>query len=240
MRSKSAQISIAIVCLVLGIMLAVQFKTNRSVNETLTPERVKELTQELNKVIEDRDTLAQEVDSLREKLQNFRETDQAMADLQDELSKANMAAGTSAVHGPGIIITLNDSPRTLQAGEDPNYGIIHDQDLVLVVNELRASGAEAIAINGERLTSMSEIRCAGTLILVNWAKIGPPFVLQAIGDPEMLESGMNIRGGHLDTLKYLGLQVSVQKVEDIELPAYSRPMKFTFAQPPQPKEKAET
>lgn len=239
MRNKGAQFSIAVVCVVLGIMLAVQFKTTQSLNTDLVPARVEELTQKLNTVTNERDTLGEEVLSLREKLKNVREDNQAMADLQEELQKANMVAGLVSLEGPGVTVTLNDSTRNLQAGENSNALIIHDSDLLMVINELKASGAEAISINGERLTSMSEIRCAGTLILVNWTKIGPPFVIKAIGNPDMLESGLLIKNGFVESLKYLGIQVHIQKSEKIEIPAYSGRMDFTFGKPVQYKEKAE-
>jgi uncharacterized protein YlxW (UPF0749 family) len=108
---------------------------------------------------------------------------------------------------------------------------VHDYDLLTLVNEMRASGAEAIAVNEQRLTAVSEIRCAGTLILVNWVRIGPPYVIKAIGDPDMLTSGLNIRGGHLETLKILGVQTNLQKTDNMELPAYNGIVKFTHAVP---------
>ncbi len=239
MKNKSAQISIALVCLVLGVLLAIQFKATENYQTDLIPERINELTQKLNTVTEQRDALGEEVLSLRDKLIHVRETDKAMKDLQDELQKMQMAAGTIPVEGPGVAVSLNDSKLNLQPGDNANYSIVHDTDLLAIINELKASGAEAIAINGERLTAMSEIRCAGTLILVNWTKIGPPFLIEAIGDPDMLQSGLLLNGGYLTTLKFLGLQASVQKSQNIKLPAYSGPMKITYAVPSQYKEKAE-
>lgn len=239
MRGKGAVLSIAIVSLVLGIMLAIQFKTTQNINSDLVPARVNDLTQKLNTVTEEREALAEEVLSLREKLKNVRDYNQAMADLQDELQTANMVAGLTSAEGPGVILTMNDSPRNLQAGENPNPLLIHDQDLLIIVNELKASGAEAISINGERLTAMSEIRCAGTMILVNWTKIAPPFEIKAIGNPDMLESGLLIKGGYLESLKFLGIQANIQKVEKLEVPAYSGRTKFSYSKPVQFKEKAE-
>ena len=78
---------------------------------------MEELSQSLIEVTKQRDALYEEVQELRDKLQNIRQVDQAMADLQDEIMKANMAAGLVPVSGPGIILTLNDSNRTLQSGK---------------------------------------------------------------------------------------------------------------------------
>lgn len=240
MRSKGAQLSIAIVCIVLGIMLAVQFKTTeRYEQNNLSTSRVEDLTQELNTVTEERDTLAQEVISLRAKLENTRETDQAMADMQEEIQKANLYAGLVPVEGKGIILTLNDSSRALQNDESISSGLIHDQDLLIIVNELKASGAEAISVNGERIAAMSEIRCAGTTILINWNKIAPPFTIKAIGDPAMLESGLLIKNGYLESLKLLGFPVNIQKSDKVQIPAYNGRVKFTFGSPLKTTEEAE-
>lgn len=237
-NNNGALISIAAVCLVLGIMMSIQFKSTQGVGPTMVPSRLTELTEKLDKVTEERDALADEVLDLREKLKNVREFDTAMADLQDELQNASMAAGMLEVEGPGIIIKLDDSPRALKTGDNPNEAIVHDLDLLIVVNDLKASGAEAISVNGERIISMSEIRCAGTLILVNWIKLAPPFEIKAIGDPEMLESGITMKGGHLLLLKNLDYIVSVQKMEKINIPAYSGRMKFTYGSPIPYKERA--
>ncbi|NLJ71386.1 MAG: DUF881 domain-containing protein [Syntrophomonadaceae bacterium] len=236
--NNGALISIAAVCLILGIMMAIQFKSTQEVNPDMFPGRVTELTEKLDKAIEERDVLADEVLELREKLKNVREFDIAMADLQDELQKASLAAGMLEIEGPGIVIKLDDSPRALKAGDNPNEAIVHDWDLLLVVNDLKASGAEAISVNGERIISMSEIRCAGTLILINWVKVAPPFEIKAIGDPDMLESGMTMTGGHLMALKNLDYIVAVQKNENINIPAYSGRMKFTYGSPIPYKERA--
>ncbi|HBQ84989.1 MAG TPA: hypothetical protein DD811_00665 [Syntrophomonas sp.] len=219
-------------------MLAVQYRTSNRETELL-PGRDKELLLKLQTVTEERDSLAREVISLRDKLSNIGGNDKATSDLQDELRKANLAAGLIPVHGPGIIVTLNDSPQALQAGSDPNALLVHDDDLLRVTNELKASGAEAISVNNERLTATSEIRCAGTTILVNTSKIAPPFVIKAIGDPDILQSGVQIKYGYLEQLKAIGIQVQVQKVDDVTVPAYAGLTKFNYSKPVQYKEKAD-
>lgn len=233
MKFKGAQVSIAVVCLILGIMLAVQFRSNENSPRNLSGDRWTEITVQLDNLQRERDFLAEEVLSLREKLEDAASNQQGntVKALNEELAKANMAAGLVAVKGKGIIVTLNDSPRGLQPGEDPNLYLIHDEDLLKVVNELWAAGAEAISVNGHRLVTNSEIRCAGTTILVNVNKIAPPFVINAIGDPEILESSLRIKGGWLETLQLWGIQAQIQPSDSIEVPAYKGLMKFQYAQP---------
>jgi uncharacterized protein YlxW (UPF0749 family) len=115
-------------------------------------------------------------------------------------------------------------------GEDPNGLLVHDVDIQDVVGELKASGAEAISVNEERIIAMTEIRCAGTTILVNTNKIAPPFIIKAIGDSQMLESGLTIKGGAAQKLKDYGLQVQIQKYNNVELPAYSGVIKTKYSQ----------
>ena len=239
MRSKGAQISIAVVCLILGIMLAVQFRTNSAIQATQTDGRVAELTQKLQTVTSERDALAEEVLGLRSKLSNFRQTDQALADLQQEIIDANMAAGLAAVEGPGIILTVDDSPLYYQVGENANAYIVHDYDLLNIVNELKSSGAEAISVNGKRIIAMSEIRCAGPTIIVNADRIAPPFEIRVIGNPDILESGLLMPGGRLEQLKVLGMPVQIQKLEKVEIPAYTGSFRFNYGAPVDYKEKAE-
>jgi len=214
-------------------MLAVQFRTNEGSPRNLSGDRWTEITVQLDNLKRERDYLAEEVISLRNKLEEAasHQEGEAVKALNEELAKANMAAGLVAVRGKGVIVTLNDSPRGLQPGEDPNLYLIHDEDLLKVVNELRAAGAEAISINGQRLVANSEIRCAGTTILVNVNKIAPPFVINAIGDPEVLKSSLLIKGGWLETLEIWGIKAQIQPSDNIEVPAYKGSIKYQFARP---------
>jgi len=221
------------ICLLVGIMLSVQFRTSESYGPNLRDTRVDELVLKNSSLNEEKNALSQEVVSLREKLTNVDSGNKLTTDLQEELRKSNMAAGLIPVSGPGIIVTLDDSPRALQPGGNPNDLLVHDEDILKIVNEMKASGAEAISINDERITAMSEIRCAGTTILVNWNKIAPPFVIKASGDPQLLESGLSIRGGYLEQLKSFGLQTQLVRNDKIDIPAYNGALKFQYTTPKQ-------
>ncbi|NMC26602.1 MAG: DUF881 domain-containing protein, partial [Syntrophomonadaceae bacterium] len=111
MRSTAGKISIMAICLLVGILLAVQFKTSTNYGANLRESRIDELAFRNSTLTEEKEALSKEVISLREKLTNAASESQLTADLQAELKKANMTAGLVPVYGPGIVVTLNDSPR---------------------------------------------------------------------------------------------------------------------------------
>lgn len=234
MSSRGAQVSIiAAVCLILGIMLAMQFKANLESPTNLTSDRWAELTVQMDNLRKERDALAEEVLTLREKLAQSAagSSSKAGAAMREELAKMNMIAGLTPVRGPGIIVVLQDSPAELQLGTDPNNYLIHDYDLLNIVNELKAAGAEAISINGQRLVASSEIRCAGPTIMINATRIASPFEIRAIGDPATLESSLRLRGGYVEQMELWGARVKIQRQENIEIPAYKGSIKFEYAKP---------
>ena len=106
---------------------------------------------------------------------------------------AKFLAGLTAVKGPGIIVTLNDSKNPFPSGLPPGYAppnIIHDTDINQVVNELKAAGAEAVSVNDQRLVAVSPVRCAGPTVFVNNTQRRPRrYIIKAIGDPKTLADG---------------------------------------------------
>lgn len=227
---KRGQISIAIVLLFLGMMIAVQVRATQQAEQNVPTARVQELTARLKEVKEERDSLVIEVDDLRTKLNQVSAGGASQA-IRDELAKARMEAGVLPVKGKGVEVTMNDSPKEIQPGEDPNLYILHEEDLLKVVNELRAGGAEAMSINGQRILATSEIRCAGNTILVNTKKVVPPITILATGNPDTLKSGLEIKGGIFEQLKYWGLVATVEKSDDITIPGFSGPVTFNYTSP---------
>lgn len=113
--------------------------------------------------------------------------------LNEQLQEMKAFAGLTELEGPGVKVILKDNA---QAGLMPQDGdLIHDIDVLRVTNELYNAGAEAISVNGQRLVGITDIRCAGTIINVNGVKVASPFVISAIGDPEMIYSGFTMNGG---------------------------------------------
>lgn len=229
---QRGQITTAIVLLALGLMLTIQYRTTREIQQNVPITRAQEITSRLKEVSEERDNLKQDVTDLRAKLERAAKSDDAATRaIKDELNKTRMLAGLTAVKGEGVQLVLNDSPKKLQPGEDPNLYILHEEDLLKVVNELRSGGAEAISINGQRILATSEIRCAGTTVLVNTKKVVPPLNILATGDPAALQSSLEIKGGILETIRFWGLVAEVEQKKDITVPAYSGTIRFDFSKP---------
>lgn len=139
--------------------------------------------------------------------------------LAKELALAKMAAGAVDVTGPGVIIKLDDGVRPLYSGEDPNNVIVHDMDLLSIVNELNLSGAEALSINGQRITSTSELSCSGYSVRVNDIFIARPFIIKAIGDPKTLKAGLLAPYQVGDLLLAWGLIFEVEEAETLTIEA---------------------
>ena len=146
-----------------------------------------------------------------------------------EIVRLKAFAGDFEMHGKGIKLVLDDSKIASKPGENPNLYIIHDDDLLRVINELRAAGAEAIAINGERIVAMSEIRCAGPTLSVNNNRSAPPYEIKAIGNPNNLESALKLRGGVLENFKFWGIQADLSQSDDIVIPAFKGRKSFEYA-----------
>ncbi|HEY3424847.1 MAG TPA: DUF881 domain-containing protein, partial [Negativicutes bacterium] len=218
---KQGQVAIAMVCVVLGIMLAVQFRTTQDIRSTIPFQRIEDLSQRLSQTEKERDALLKQVHELRQT------PDAETASHEMELIK--MGAGVVALEGPGVMVTIDDSKRPSKLGENPNLYLIHDDDILKVINELWAAGAEAISINEQRLIASSEIRCAGPTLSVNNTRYSPPYEIRVIGDSQTLENALKMRGGVVETLQFWGIQVSIKSQENVKIPAYKGTFRFEHA-----------
>jgi len=132
-------------------------------------------------------------------------------------------AGLTAVHGPGVTVELADSTMRESPSGDPNDLVVHEQDLQSVVNALWAAGAEAIAVNGERITATSAIRCVGNTLLLHGTVYAPPYRIAAIGNAATLEAGLRRDAGverYAVAAEAFGLRFGVTRSDLLALPAF--------------------
>lgn len=157
--------------------------------------------------------LSQKIDELQGRLENYRagETDYdgLENELFNELSKYDIITGKLDVEGEGIRIEMADSTRILEPGENISNFIIHNSDVLEVINELRSYGAEVISLNGYRLNWDSKIDCAGPVIYVDNFVAGTPFVIEAIGDKDVLYAGLESQDSIVQLLRYWEIMVNI-------------------------------
>lgn len=151
--------------------------------------------------------------------------------VADLVGRLEIATGVSAVSGPGVVLTLDDAPATKDPTASPGVGSLSagrvlDRDLQGVVNGLWAAGAEAISINGVRLSARTAIRSAGAAILVDFKPLSPPYRIEAIGRSNTLETGFvdSVSGRRLQTLSSVsGISYGLQRADRLTLPAGTEP-----------------
>ena len=222
--NKQAKLVVVLISAILGFMIATQLRTVDNLKAAaITYQRVEDLTEQLKRNEKEKADLAAELEKL--KAENSHEF------YAKELMQLNMYAGTLEMRGPGVTVVIDDSKVAAKPGDNPNLYLIHDDDLLKVINELKAAGAEALSINNQRIIATSEIRCAGPTVSVNNVRSSPPYVIKAIGDPQSLDVSLKMRGGVIETLKFWGIQVQTKKEESITVPAYKGTFHFEYAKP---------
>lgn len=225
---------LGIMCMLLSIGIAVQVKT---VNDSSTgvgkTQKENELRDSVLRWKERYEALYNEEIQKEEELENLRnevaKKDTDSVHSSEELQESNLLLGLYEVSGQGIIVTLKDANASTVLGNASDY-VVHDGDLLEVVNALKNAGAEAISINEQRIVGTTAITCAGNIIKVNGEKIGSPFEIKAIGLTEKLNGALTMPGGYLKWLEEDGVQVKVEKSNNIVIPKYNGIYHFEYAE----------
>lgn len=228
-KNMKFQLSIAFVCLVLGFMLFVQFKTIKQSVGPVSEYRARELATVVKKLTEEKTALLKIKSDYEAKIGAYENTAANSSStskvLKEELDKARILAGLTDVEGPGVTIQIDDGKYAIEN----NYAIITHEMLLQVINELNAAGAEAISINKQRIISETEIRQAGIWINVNTVKLAPPFTIKAIGDPKQLEAALLLRGGVKDQFTESGVTVGIEKTDKVGVEKFDGIIEHKYA-----------
>lgn len=153
-----------------------------------------------------------EIKTIEEEISNQEKT---YFNLIEDIDLLRMVTGEVGVKGEGIHVTLADAE--YDGEENPNDYIVHERHIQLVVDELLVAGAEAVAINGQRINQKSYIQCIGPVIEIDGEISFAPFEITAIGNKEILDESLNLIGGVKDQLVNENIQVRIQKENDIML-----------------------
>ena len=222
------QVALTLICVLLGFAISLQLRSVRINRSTATDNlRAQELQTQLNAEKEKNESLAADLEDAKNQLAEFRKNSENSGAISSIVSEK--LAGLTALTGPGVTVSLSDA-KTPPTANPPENSIIHDSDIRTVLNELLASGAEALSINGERIISTSSIRCVGPTVIINNTRLSSPFVITAIGDAKTLEAGLIIKGGVVDALTPWGIDIDIATFDKVNIPAYTGVSTFKYAE----------
>lgn len=227
MNKNKIALILGTMCLVLTAAIIVQINTIKSASKTVgtTLKDNSELKDELLRAQEEYNNLHENLEKTEQKLeetrQNATKNDENDIAQEEEIKKNQTLLGLTEVEGPGLIIKLDDN-REVESDEVLNISeyLVHDADLLFIINELFNSGADAIAINGQRIVSTTSILCDGNIIRVNGKMIGVPINIEAIGYPERMYGALVRPGSYLEYMANDGVQVYVEKTNYLRLPKF--------------------
>jgi len=221
---------------ILGVLISAQWQTQStrlpfaSRYQVTLAEGVVELQAEQERLKQQLASLRAELDAIQSRAAAF---GPIAADLEARLARAKEAAGLTRVSGDGILLTLDDGrvPSTAPA-RTIELAIVHSTDITDVINVAWSAGAEAISVNGERITAASA--CVGAVIQINGTLLSPPFVFTIVGPPERLSASLSDPAQLVDQKRRrdaFGLRLRFERGTDLRVPAYNGTIAVRFATP---------
>lgn len=233
-------IAVLVVCLVAGLLIATTREVShgneiRAADSTRLSDLVRQAQTEVDRAARTRDELAAQVEELQETAAG---TDTRVAEVLTESRALADAAGLTELSGRGVVVTLTDAPRDADgkypAGASPDDLVVHQQDVQSVLNALWAGGAEAVAMQDQRIVNTSAPRCIGNTLLLHGRTYSPPYVVTAIGDPARLAATLANEPGIKMFKQYAvryGLGYTQQQSDALTVPAYNGQLHTEYARP---------
>ena len=233
----SWQLTLGIALLVLGFLVTAQLRSEAP--------RVRYTTQERPPLVEtalglqsQQEQLKDRILGLRAQIQDLEAKGQGNAalarQLNADLDAVREAAGLISLQGTGVVFQLLDSSDQVPAGNNGTDYRVSANDVRVLVQELWLAGAEAVSINGERITGASAILDIGGSVLVNSAFLAPPYQISAIGPPDLydqLSRAQGFRDFVRARAEAFGIQVSYAVLKDAVVPAYAGTLNLRYARP---------
>ena len=234
MKNHEADIFIFIAFIIIGILIAMNISFSREGSTLLlSASQYADAVNTRNKLLNDISNSSKLYREREAKLVKYKygneDEEVVKKELKDELEINNEVLGVSAVKGPGIKIELNDASTEFVTNQfEYQLRVIHNTDVIQIINDIVNSGAEAIAINGQRIMDKSEVYCNGPFLRVNGIKIATPFFITAIGDKEVMKNYMLLDDNYLKGMILRKIKVDIVVDDNIVIPAYVGEIKHDF------------
>lgn len=227
MKNKTSS-TLFMASMLVGILITITFNLN-SVSGMFNVNEYDEIYNERLKLYSNLNTLKEQYEELKKKVNTYEKIKNSSykitRELEKELFDMKSTLGLTEVEGTGVRITLKDSDMN---GSEvyTGYQLIHDSDIRMMINDLKNAGAEAIAINGQRIVYDTYTYCSGVSIDVGGIKVVTPFYIEAIGDSELIKSYLTLNDSQYKKLLARKINVDVEKVDNLILPEYKGKIAF--------------
>jgi len=219
-KTRRIPFTITVISVIIGYMLAVQFKSYNT-SAVAESKDISQMRQDLQKVMEHHQRILTDIskyDQLLYEYENPENQADSLKTMREELQRIKVFGGLASMEGKGLSITIDEMSG--EYGEElSSLSTVFDDDLRYIVNELFGSGALAISINNHRMTPTTSIRNVGENIHVDDRMIALPYTIHVIGDPEVLESAMKLKGFE-EYFKIINKKISLKKLDKVVVPAY--------------------
>lgn len=235
------RVGVPLVCLLAGLLLGATHGVSRGgeIRRSDAPrlvDLVRREQVEVDRLSAERDGLANTIDS-----RHGRSSDSALAAMLRRSAELADDAGLDPVHGPGLVVTLNDAQRDANGrfpgDASPDDLVVHQQDIQAVLNALWSAGAEAIEMQDQRIIATSAPRCVGNTLLLNGRTYSPPYTVTAIGNAAAMQAALAaapLVSLYKQYVVRFGLGYTEQVTPDVRIAGYSEPVRMHFAQPAGP------
>jgi len=231
MQTNEATIFLFIASIIVGLLISMNIDLGKS-NAFLDVKQYEIAYNERGDLQRDISNLQGELNELNKKIKKYEYNSQntygVLSEINKELNDNKMILGTLPLQGEGIRITLNDSPEAGFGGKYDRNMLIHDADLVKVINELRNAGAEAIAVNDYRVTYNAFGICFGSNVNINGIKVVAPFYITAIGNKDVMENYLQTQENHVKKLKRRTCYVEIETLSNVEIQSYNGTVKSNY------------
>ena len=220
-------------CIMVGLLISIQSRIIKGSFLYISPKVIQEYQTSIKSEEAEKEQISELIENKESQLREYHamtgESDGISFSMKEELEMLKLLSGFTDVQGEGVVVILDDGTRELLEGEEPGDVIVHDMDILKIINDLKVAGAEAVSVNGQRVISSTEINCSGHSVRINNQFFAQPFIIKAIGDPKMLESALTAPTTYGALLRdYYGLILNVDKSINIKIKKYGEEVDYKY------------
>lgn len=229
MRYNEAKIFVFIASIIIGILVALNISFSREEKSIfLNSKDYQEAYVYRSQLINDISNLNEIKANYNRKFSNYnvneKDKKKIIEEVKMQIDENKINVGLVDMEGPGLEITMEDASRDFEDNdefyEDRKLKLIHNTDMIQVVNDLLNGGAEAISINGHRVISSSSIFCNGLFLRINGVQIGTPFYIKAIGNKDAMKNYILSEESYVKSLMLRGIQIEIEEEDNLIVPAF--------------------